>query len=599
VLKNIVIPGYIRDGIGHNWKGFPKRYKLWGADFETVRGEPYTFQVCDGKEAILEWIEPDTVLDEFIKYFEPRVLKGHVNIVYFHNLKFDIGVLFFKFHQRFINRQSFTLKYKGHRFYVVYSAVKFVRCYFKDDRELFIYDSIAFTQGGSLDKWCKVLNLPVKKMERPADIGERKFKDEYSIEYAKTDAWAEYWLADWIIKQHKDYDLRICVSSAQFSARVFRHNFMTKRMNIPFPSIPISRACVRSYHGGRNGFYLDSPSILENCSEIDISSSYPYAMTQLPNFASGKYRKVKELQKDFEGVYLVSGVYRGCRYPSIFTEDFKEMEKGSVFKVWTTSYELREAIKDRSIENLKIKTGYVFVDNPGRKNPFKDFVKYFYEKKESSRDKPDRYHFYKIILNALYGKFIQTSLHEDDEEDLETETKENLLGVFIESVEGEVLDLVKKNNNDYFVAGGLFNPFIATLITGYARAYLHRLEHKYNAVHSSTDSVKFNHKYFDKEKPGLGGYKIEVTGKCICLRNKVYVHYDRSGNIKKYALHGFQGHLPELLELIKTRKTTYSTKRILGIREAYRQKEKPLMMLDLTGRELDVDFTRLKTVRNY
>ena len=96
MIKNIIVPTYIIDGINNKVKKFPKYYKFWGADFETVNGEPYSLQICDdGKNAKLIWVNKKNVLHKFISYFKKNIVKHKLNVVYFHNLNFDLSVLLY------------------------------------------------------------------------------------------------------------------------------------------------------------------------------------------------------------------------------------------------------------------------------------------------------------------------------------------------------------------------------------------------------------------------------------------------------------------------------------------------------------------------
>ena len=80
MIKNIIVPTYIIDGINNKVKKFPKQYKFWGADFETVNGEPYSLQICeDGKNAKLIWVNKNNVLHKFIEYFKKHIVKHKLN----------------------------------------------------------------------------------------------------------------------------------------------------------------------------------------------------------------------------------------------------------------------------------------------------------------------------------------------------------------------------------------------------------------------------------------------------------------------------------------------------------------------------------------
>jgi hypothetical protein len=149
----------------------------------------------------------------------------------------------------------------------------------------------------------------------------------------------------------------------------------------------------------------------------------------------------------------------------------------------------------------------------------------------------------------------------------------------------------------------MFSPVIATLITGFVRAYLHRMEHQYKAIHSSTDSIKSMEKIDQASLPsGLGGLNVEVHGDCVILRNKLYLHYkgwnDAEDPVfigppnppKKYALHGFWGTSFNLLELVDKRGGTYYVDHLYRMKEAAKQGKVPLKSYR-QKREVTIDWS--------
>jgi hypothetical protein len=120
--------------------------------------------------------------------------------------------------------------------------------------------------------------------------------------------------------------------------------------------------------------------------------------------------------------------------------------------------------------------------------------------------------------------------------------------------------------------------------------------HKFKALHAATDSIK-TLEPITGESNELGGYKLEVKGKCLLFRNKLYVHYDGNttefAKIKKFALHGFTGRLSDLLELYESRKNEYTVKHMYKMREAIRQRKTPLTMVDVT-RNFGLDWKSFK-----
>jgi len=173
-------------------------------------------------------------------------------------------------------------------------------------------------------------------------------------------------------------------------------------------------------------------------------------------------------------------------------------------------------------------TGFVYDVSKDKKPPaMRAYVSEFYERKQSEQDKVKRF-FYKLLLNALSGKFIQTRRKADkdtiDEDDNYTgDTK--------------------------LVAGGLFHPFIAALITGHTRARIHQLEHQYRAIHTATDGIVTKKRITKKDlTEGLGGVTCEARGDVLILRNKLYIFYTNDGEMPSTVFKGkkMAGHLGDV-----------------------------------------------------
>jgi DNA polymerase type B, organellar and viral. len=179
--------------------------------------------------------------------------------------------------------------------------------------------------------------------------------------------------------------------------------FLKKKDRIELPPMDVINASLLSYHGGKNGLYVDG-GFYENVSEIDLNSAYPYAMKCLPSFLKGEYRQVnKYMGNKYVGIYCVSGKLK-CPYNIFFNHEFKPIENGDVRDIWITSYELEEALKYKEFDMVKC-FGYIWIPDDDR-NPLGEYVDYFYKKKQETPKTNSMYHFYKLALNSLYGKGI-------------------------------------------------------------------------------------------------------------------------------------------------------------------------------------------------
>lgn len=607
--KKVEYPQFSFGGIRANHRAFPigKNLRVFGADTETYKGEPHTFQAYDGSDLLFKYVRPSTIFDSFIDYVEPRCRVRGVNIVYFHYLRFDMPVLFFEKRLAMYEQISeIKFDYKGWECELLFGKVNKATLR-RNGLTFHIFDSWAFTQAGlaaSLDMY----KIPHPKQEKsPAlekVLGNQRFDelkpgDPLRLEfesYAKQDAKSEYHLAVSIMQYHKKYLVRPSISLPQFAARVFRHHFFKPDEVIVSPPDQVQEGSLLSYHGGKNGFYLDKPSVVDHAYEIDISSAFPHAMAVLPQFIKGYYARIKDFDSKNVGIYKITGRDRGF-YPLIFDHGFRPI-RGEFKDVWVTSHELKRAIKSDDVD-FQIEDGWVWVSDRAHKhNPLKEYVDHFYNLKQKTPKEDANYYFYKTMMNGLYGKFAQA---------VEVRTLESSGKLKDDKIDPKDIaceyrwdDALKKfvRIKSVWKAGQMTNFFIASQITGYVRGVLYDLETKYQAFHSATDAIKTTKKV--PSVAGLGGLKIETFGRCYVFRNKLYLHFaenfDHCGHkaekikfwedgqhLCKYGLHGFKGDVEDLFKarhkLLKGESYDYTYDHMVGLREGFRRGEAPCYMV--------------------
>lgn len=611
MLKEVTYPRHLRYGIKplQGGQGLPENLVIFGGDTETVRGEPDCIQLVGPEDRALIYVDRESIFKEFWGWMRGRCRIGGTNLVYFHNLNFDLRVIFRLYHLQMYEQYN-SIEFEaapGVEVEMLFGKVNTATI--KQGRvKLQLLDSKAFTQA-SLARSLKMFKIPEGKNPKPKGLGQTSIRYlPGGPEYAMQDAVAVRALGLKIMEFHAAYNIRPTITLPSYSSRVFRSHFMKLGETIPFPPPEVLKAAESSYHGGKNGHYLAGPEVLEDLYEVDISSAYPHAMKSLPPLTKGTYARVETLSPKYEGIYCISGFTRQEKYPAIFDSAFRKIPSNTKFEnIWITSYELR-AVLDLSTIEIKSLWGYAWIPEAGATNPFARYVDHFYTKKESCSKEDAFYNLYKIALNGLYGKLCAT------QEQVSLEAKKEIeklreAGVKIPPgfVLNERFDSVLNDHVEVkrkWVAGSMYNPFWASLITGHTRAYLYRLEHKLEAVHAATDSVKA---LVPHEKvAGLGGLKVECFGRAYLLRNKLYLHcsYDsefcghkeppykypeghpREGqflvdddgqHLCKVALHGFKGYVWELWEarhrLIKERGLDYDYTHVVGLREGMKRKE--------------------------
>ena len=527
-------------------------YQCFGADTETVKGEPLTYQIysCDREEGFCYWVKPgEFVLKAFLLKLRKLMSPGKIAVVWIHNMDFDMAVLFHPKQSILLNTKAeFEIKSMGFKGSFLYGKAHILEGVFSDGARVICMDTFHYFPT-SLVSLASTFQLSIRKLPKPRDLGNLRYKvsDSKFAAYAIRDAEISARIGEQILRYHAKFNVRLSLSAPQFASRVFRHSYIPQDSRIPFPKAWIAGPAISSYHGGRNGCYVP-PGVYEGVSEYDITSAYPYAMTQLPNFLNCRYVATNKLEGG--GIYDAEWSRQG-EYPNLYSAANKLSDTG---RGWVTGYELLSA--RRSGARYRIHKGYA-VRSEANCNPIAEYVKIMFREKESLKPTNPLHHFYKVgLLNSLYGKFIQ-SVERNTGADVEFDS-----------------DGFKVESEKVFTAGGLFNPFIASLITGFTRAYLHDLECKYDALHSSTDSILTQKR--PSETPGLGGLTCKYTGTLILIRCKLYLVLGPTGRIIKAALHGFWGTPGKLLKMIKEGSLEYEVNHMNKLRESLKRNLTPL-----------------------
>jgi len=553
------------------WRGVAKARKSKGEklilatfDTETCKGQVFAtgfYSPTLGKDVkILHGLKKDHfswLLDNCFSLAAGH--RGRV-IVSAHYLVFDISVLLYPIcnPQGVITATSaprsahFSLLKCRTEVKAVFSKPCFV--ILKRGKEsVTIIDTYSFFIMG-LAKALIMVGSETKKLPKPHDLGERVIPLPELRPYLNNDCLGGYALLEELARLHASYETKFCLSLPMLSGSIFRSHYLKK--NFEEPSGPLRRAAMLSYHGGKNAYPPKTARLWPGCYDLDINSAYPEAMRQLPDFENGVWRILKGSKLCLShphGIYRVTGVLAPCPWGVLFDHEFKKAQ-GRIVGTWVTGYELIEAVRSGELE-IESVTGYAFIESfPNRKprpgqqksTAFSAFVDHFYMMKEQATTPTARF-FYKLILNSLYGKFVARI----------------------------------KDINDIWVAGSMFDPALASLITGFVRAKVHRLEHKYKALHTATDGFITQMEPDPADiSPALGKLKKVNYGPCLIFRNKLYLHYDEAGNLKKYALHGFQEGPEALRKMWDTKNRSYKIKRLTRWSESWHTGNRPGLAIE-------------------
>ncbi len=603
--KHITIPHYLVLGVFPSKRGFPKDHEIIVCDTETAMGKPYLIQFYDGEDITLREVDTDTIFPVFIKYLNEKCMhKGTSRIVFFHNMQFDITAILDKYPEIFQYNKSPTVICPGEdgneigrvKLYCQktwYGSVKL-----PNNATVNLVDSANFMQG-SLYDLSRKLNLKHKKPERPKGVEEGKkiqsLDDPEFKSYVEKEILSEYDLASYIINMHSHYNVNFSVSSSQFASKVFKKHFLDKV--IPQCPQEIRKTVEQSLHGGRAGNFVEGIQVIPDVRLYDYNSFYPHAMASLQPMTSGKWEKVEEFVDGSEGFYLVDGKVKDCKWPIVLKNpgNFAYANNEDIKGVAISSYELKEALGSCEFAPSSIK-GWIWVPNEDSKNPFRDYVHEFYEKKNTTPKDDPRYVMYKLLLNQLYGKTYQT-IRSDEYQETPEYTWNN----------GSI-----RRSEIRYRAGGLYLPHVGAWITSLCRAQLHQDLHSYEALMCATDSFLTTRKARTGKK--LGDLKLECEGLGLLIRPKMYFVFSRDiqkevegegdlrayltknlGNLElekdivKYATHGFWGTPYQLLDLYVKGEADYSYRHMNKIRESLIQHKTPRVMEE-GRRSLKIDW---------
>jgi len=534
---------------------------IYGGDTETVNGKPNSIQFYSEDVAcnVILFVNEHTARSKFLKWcskLQPRVL----HVIYFHNLDFDLIELLWGMHEKLKeNGSEFSFSAGGFDIRGIYGSPTFCTLREGSHRSIYLVDSFSFYRG-SLAQAATLYCPTLPKLRRPMGLGSKRYTraSDTFVEYAMRDAQVTFHIGKAIEELHSEFDLKQCISIADMAARIFRHRFLS--YTIPQPSQDVIYASLDAYHGGKNNLAAE-PGWHEGVHSIDISSAYPHAMRDLPAFSNSKlYRTYRGTSKtrrvpDY-GMYCVSGSVHDCQWPVLFDHSFKPL-RGAFDSVWIQGLELNEALRSGELRVRKMH-GYLYDSDRDNQAPgLREFVNDFYRRKQDEKDKVRRYG-YKLILNSISGKFIQT--------------RKRTLTTYVD------VDNKTVSEAGELVAGGMFHPFIAAAITAHTCARRHRLEQHDRALHTATDGI------FTPRKPALSGdFRVvkkatelgslenDANGELLLIRNKCYILYSDDGTIEsaafkgkriaKFALHGFQGRVADLERLVATGRRTYTVNR--------------------------------------
>lgn len=533
-----------------------------GCDSETFKGRPITFQFYSEHTKKINgcvFIGKRNAVNVFLSTLK-RLPRGRYRM-YGHNLEFDMLSFLWEVRAQ-IKDGDIQLQIDDWNITGRYSKPIFAE--FTDGvRHIELVDSFLWFMT-SLDNASKRVCPHLPKLLRPKGLGETIYtsRDTDFVAYAMRDAEVAFFLGLAIEKFHQEQEIPPQISLASMASTVFRLRYMQDNIYQP-PMHQWMVGAAASYHGGVNRVRPGAEMTWHmNATALDVSSAYPEAMSHFPPFnkpngyKSFRAKALRNLNKVPElGVYSITGKADDCDWPALFDHNFKPLQ-GRFTSTWVSGFELNEALASGEV-TLASCHGYYYDQPNFSYSPFKAYVDTLYDLKSSAKDPVMRY-MYKIELNGLTGKFIQTSPD-------------------FTLADGKLVKVRR--------AGGLYHPFIASMITGYTRGKkMHPLEHKYRALHTATDGIFAGGVHNGAKAKSLGAIVSEGHGDLALLRNKLYIFYTDEASedtyeskvfsgrhILKCARHGFQGSVVDLERMLVSTDRTYKVNKPNKLKSSIKQ----------------------------
>lgn len=551
-----------------------------GFDTEGDHSRPFLMQFSEGgttedETVILEVPEDDHAgIHAFMTYIIKRVMPRHFSrthevVIYGFNLTYEWTQLFHDLDE--IKDQDeltidVTTSYEGHDHKFKWTVYNDKRVFAKIEHPatklvVRVLDAQMFYKT-SLDNAARMLGLGEKYAAEAQSCGEHGAwhesghdrsritrelaQDPEFLLYARRDAYITRLVGEQIISLHEEYDIRQTISAPHFASSVFKRRFLETEVELPVEDL--EQAGLWSYHGGKNGFYLPGPSRM-HAWQYDITSAYPEAMRQLPDIEQASWDYTGHYEPGVHAIWRATLEYRRCPWRGMMLHDGSWPPSGRYEDVCLTSYEL-DAMVERGEAVVHAAAGWIMRGPAG--GPLLRFVDTFFAQK--ARTTGAERETAKLLLNSLYGKFFQkVALGRTGAYDMDT-------GDFI----------VTDPTSDYdFRAGGLYHPPIASLITGFVRARIHGLEHKYQSVMTSTDGI-FGQVPPDPTDIGkhLGGLTAE-EGELRIWRERLYIFNSSQLPKPKVAYHGFWGSQAQLEALPLAAGTySYTSRHMVTLKES-------------------------------
>ncbi|MFH8038868.1 MAG: DNA polymerase [Candidatus Aenigmatarchaeota archaeon] len=483
--------------------------KIIGLDFETIKKDNvhqfYSFQVFSEDISGVTGVYYDK--KQLYNIFS-RKTNNSIFLVF--NLAFD-SILLSEILSEYKPRNFREYKYDVVALYQN-SNFKYLRIT-KGNLKFKVYDLMNILQVRSLAQASKIINM--RKLQKPRFLGERGWENEKEKQefekYAINDAEICFRLGKAIFQEFNT----IKSTAGGIAIRVFKRDFVHKYV---FSNLPkeFEEKIREAYHGGRVEC-LKRGTIDKKIYAYDVISMYPFVMKTFSYpFVVEKPVVKTNINLDNEGIAFCK-VYVDHEVPPLckklkFDDGFERLVFPSgIFETAFTYPELRLLNDNHSLGKI-LDVKYA-IEYKHKFNPFEKFVDHFYElKRKAEQENNPKRAFYKLMLNALYGKFGEKGIL-------------RIIKLNSRNIEYEKEIMLRKRWYN--------NVVLASYITAYARLVLWQYMRQIGfdrIYYCDTDSLFVDKPLILDYPKELGKLKFEGEAKeyeSTFIRSKFYVFGDK------------------------------------------------------------------------
>jgi len=440
-----------------------------------------------------------------------------------YNLKYDMGA-FLQFLPPDILRDLWKTGRVIYQDYTIKCiAYKFLRITRKKKDSITVYDMLNFYRGAGVNGSSSLDSVAENMLgERKQQIETKRFTPGYVrknwqkiSEYCIQDAVLVQKLSDMLIRQFEEWGVkpRALYSVAYITYQYFLYNtYYVTVHRFWYRCRELLRYAMLSYNGGKFEVTRKGPGYYY---EYDIVSAYPYEIANLVDISTARVQHLPYYDDTCTYAFVKCIITIPIHVYSPIAIKWGSVNiypVGTVLKIVTKTeylYLLSVGCTIHVIDAYHLYTNSNIY-------PYREKIQELFEYKKLYKKTGQKmlYHTVKILLNSLYGKFVQLIKHPD-----------------------------------YLQAGNSWNPIYGSIITANVRVRITDMQQKHNSVVAvHTDSIISYKPLPVEDVSTLGGWSFEGEGEGIILGSGIY----QIGEISK--ARGFRITKP-LMELCKIKRS--------------------------------------------